>query len=88
MKSDQPGNIDLLIETDLLYEMLLSGRRTRPGNYPFLQDSSWTHSGQTPATTTQNDPQHTFLLPEDKSGTQFKPLLGSGTVDQSSMTAE
>ena len=29
---DQPGSIDLLIGTDLFYEMLRSGRKTRPGN--------------------------------------------------------
>jgi len=61
---DQPGGIDLLIGADLFYEMLRSGRRTRPGNYPVLQETvlGWTLSGRTPATATQNDPQHTFLL--------------------------
>ena len=74
---DQPGSIDLLIGADLFYEMLRSGRRTRPGNYPVL---GWTHTGRTPATTTQNDPQHTFLLLEDNSlEHNLKQLLGSGT---------
>jgi len=41
---DQPGSIDLLIGADLFYEMLRSGRRTRPGNYPVLQETvlGWT----------------------------------------------
>jgi len=34
---DQPGDIDLLIGADLFYDMLRSGRRTRPGNYPVLK---------------------------------------------------
>ena len=64
---DQPKGIDLLIEADLLCEMLRSGRRTHPGNYPVLQETvlGWTLSDRTPATTTQNDTQHTFLLQED-----------------------
>ena len=64
---DHPGDIDLLIGADLFFEMLQPGRRTRPGNYPVLQETvlGWTHSGRTPATTTQHDPQHTFLLRED-----------------------
>jgi len=66
---DQPGSIDLLIGADLFYEMLRSDRRTRPGNYPVLQETvlGWTLSGRTPATTTQHDPQPTFLLREDNS---------------------
>jgi hypothetical protein len=36
---DQPGSIDLLIGADLFYEILQSGRRTRPGNFPVLQET-------------------------------------------------
>jgi len=66
---DQPGGIDLLIGADLFYEMLRSDRRARPGNYPVLQEAvlGWILSGRTPATTTQHDPQYTFLLREDNS---------------------
>ena len=35
---NQPGSIDLLIEADLFYEILQSGSRTRPGNFPVLQE--------------------------------------------------
>jgi len=65
----QPGSIDLLIEADLFYDMLRSGRRTRLGYYPVLQETflGWTLSGRTPATTTQHDPQPTFLFREDNS---------------------
>jgi len=50
-------------------EMLRSGRRTRPGKYPVLQETvlGWTLCGRTPATSTKNDPQHTFLLRQDNS---------------------
>jgi len=66
---DQPGDIDILIGADLFYEMLRSDRRTRPGNYSVIQETflGWTLSGRTPATTTQHDPQPTFLLLEDNS---------------------
>ena len=65
---DQPGDIDLLIGADLFYKMLQPGRRTRPGNYPVLQETilGWTLTGRDPTTTTQHDPQPTFLLREDK----------------------
>jgi len=66
---DQPGSIDLLIGADLFYDMLRSDRRNRPGHYPVLQETvlGWTLSGRNPATTTQHDPQPTFLLREDNS---------------------
>jgi len=54
---DQPGGIDILIGTDVFFEILRSRRRTRPGNYPVLQETvlGWTLAGRTPAVT-QNDP--------------------------------
>jgi len=66
---DQPGFIDLLIGADLFYEILRSDRRTRPGNYPVLQQTvlDWTLAGRTAATTTHHDPLPKFLLREDKS---------------------
>jgi len=66
---DQTGDIDLLIGADLIYDMLRSVTRTRPGNYPVLQetDLGWTLRGRTPATTTRHDPQPTFKLREDNS---------------------
>ena len=49
-----PGNIDLLLGADRFYEMLQSGRRTRPG-YPVLQETvlGSTVSGKTPVITLQ-----------------------------------
>jgi len=88
---DQPGSIDLLIGADLFYEMLRSGRRTRPGNYPVLQETvlGWTLSGLTPATTTQNDSQHTFLLREDNSlEHNLNRFWEVELMEQSIMTAE
>ena len=65
----QPASIDLLIGADLFHEMLRSGRRTRPDNYPVIQEKvlGWTLSGRTPGTTTQHEPEPTFLLREDNS---------------------
>jgi hypothetical protein len=64
-----PGDIDLLIGADIFYEILRSENRTRPGNYPVLQETAlgWTISGRTPATATPCDKQHTFLLRNDNS---------------------
>jgi hypothetical protein len=61
---NQPGGIDLLIGADLFYEMLQPGRRTRPGDYPVLQETvlGWTVAGQTPANTTLEDVKYAFLL--------------------------
>jgi len=36
---DQPGSIDLLIGAQTFYEMLRSGKSTRPGNYPVQQET-------------------------------------------------
>jgi diphosphomevalonate decarboxylase len=49
-----PGDIDLLIGAYLFYEILQSGRRTRPG-HPVLQEAvlGWTLSGKTPVITSQ-----------------------------------
>jgi len=88
---DQPGSIDLLIGADLFYEMLRSGRRTRPDNYPVLQETvlGWTLSGRTPASTTQHDPQPTFLLPEDNSlKHNLNRSMEVEPVEPSTMTAE
>jgi len=62
----QTEDIDLLIGADILYEMLRSNRRTRPGNYPFLQESvlGWIFSGRTPVTTTQHYPKPTIPIRE------------------------
>jgi len=88
---DQPGGTDLLIGADLFYEMLRSGRRTRPGNYPVLQETvlGWTLSGRTPATTTQQNPQHTFVLQEDNSlEHNLNRFWEVEPVEQSTMTTE
>jgi len=49
-----PGDIDLHLGGDLFYEMLQSGKRTRPG-YPVLQETvlGWTLSGTTPLNTSK-----------------------------------
>jgi hypothetical protein len=87
---DQPGRIDLLKGADIFYEIMRSGRRTRPGNFPVLQERAlgWTLSGRTPATT-QNAPQHTFLLREDISlENNLNRFWEVEPVGLSTMTAE
>ena len=88
---DQTGDIDLLLGADLFYDMLRSGRRTRPGKYPVLQETvlGWTPSGRTPSTTTQHDPQHTFLLREHNSlEHNINRFWEVEHVEQSTMTKE
>ena len=88
---DQTGDIDLIIGVDLFNEMLRSDSRTRPGNYPVLQETvlGWTLSGRTSATTTRHDPQHTFLLREDNSlEHSLNRFWELEPVEQSNMTKE
>jgi len=71
--------------------MLWSGKRTRSGNYPVLQETilDWTLSGRTPATTTQHDPQHTLVLREDNSlEHSLNRFWDVEAVEQSTMTKE
>jgi len=87
----QPGGIDLLIGADLFYEMSRPGRRTRPGNFPVLQETvlDWTLAGRTPATTTPDNAQHTFLIREDsKLEHNLNCFWEVEPVEQSTMTAE
>ena len=71
--------------------MLRSGTKARPGKYPVLQGTvlGWTLSIRSPATNTRHDPQHTFLLQEDKflehSLNRFWKVE---TVEHSTMTKE
>jgi hypothetical protein len=60
------STIDLLFGADLIYKILRSGKRTRPGNYPVLKERvlGWTFSGRTPAVSVPSDTQCTFLLRE------------------------
>ena len=87
---DQPGSIALLIEADLFYEILQSGRRTRPGNFPVRQETvlDWKISGQTPDTN-RNEPRSTYLSRENK---RLKSKLNRfwevEAVEQSTMTAK
>jgi len=86
-----PGGIDLLIAAYLFYVTLRSDRRTRPDNFPVLQVTIYglTLSGRTPATTTQHDPQHTFLLREDNSlEHNLNRFWEVNPVEQSTVTIE
>jgi len=86
-----PRDIDLLIGAHLFYEMSRPGRRTRPGNFPVLQETvlGWTLAGRTPATTTSDTAQHTFLLREDsRLECNLNRFWEVEQVEQSTMTAE
>jgi len=88
---DQLGRIYLLIGADIFKEMLRSDSRTRPGNYPVLQETvlGWTLAGRIPATTRQHEPQPTFLLREDNSlEHNLKFFREVETVEPSTMTTE
>jgi hypothetical protein len=88
---DQPGPIDLLIGADLFYEILRPGRRTRPGNYPVLQETvlGWTLSGRTPAVTTTSDTQSTFLVREENNlEINLNRFWEVESVEPSTMTPE
>ena len=87
---DKPGSIDLLIGADLFYEVLRPGRCTRPGNYPFLQETAlgWTVCGRTPAAT-QNGSQYTFLSQEDNClKSNLNRFWEVEPTEQSAMTAK
>jgi hypothetical protein len=60
---DKPGAIDMLIGADLLYEILLSNRKTRHG-HPVLQETvlGWIVSGKTPAVNNSNSPQQSLIV--------------------------
>jgi hypothetical protein len=64
---DQPGSIDPLFGVGLFCEILRSGKRTCPGNFPVLQETvlGCTLSGRTPAVTALTDTQYIFLLRDD-----------------------
>jgi len=71
--------------------MLLTGRRTRPGNYPVLQETvlGWTIYGRTPTPSTQKEPQRTFLLREDNSLEQnLNRFWEVEPVEQATMNTE
>jgi hypothetical protein len=82
-----PGKIDLLIGADIFYEIIRSDNRTRPGNYPVLQETAlgWIISGRTPAVTAR-DSQHTFLLRSGNSSSHnYNYFLRRESEEQSSI---
>jgi hypothetical protein len=86
---NQPGDIDLLIGTDLFYEMLQPGRCTHPGNYPVLQETvlGWTIAGRTPTTTTLDDVKHAFLRETSKMEYIIKRFWEAKPVKQATRIA-
>jgi hypothetical protein len=87
---DHPESTDLLIGADLFYEILQSGRRTRPGNFPVVKETflGRTISGRTPDTN-QNEPQSTYLSREENSlKSNLNRFWEVKAVEQSTMTAE
>jgi hypothetical protein len=87
---NQPGGIDLLIETDLFYEMLQPGKQTRPGDYPVLQETvlGWTVAGRTPANTTLKDVKRAFLQGTSKMDDFIKHFWEMESMEPTTITAK
>jgi hypothetical protein len=60
----EPGKIDLLLGSDIFYDIQRPGRRTRSSNYPVLQETAlgWTVAGRTPAIISTQSPKHSFFI--------------------------
>jgi hypothetical protein len=78
----QCGSIDMLIGADTFYEILLPNRRTRPGNYPVLQQTElgWTVSGKTPVLATSSDIQSSTLARQSN----IQPTMGEANKHETS----
>jgi hypothetical protein len=83
--------IDILIGADTSYEILLPNRRTRPGNYPVLQETvpGWTVSGRTPVLTVSNNTPQTLLVCENTTlETNLNRFWEVESMEQSTLTPE
>jgi hypothetical protein len=59
-----PNSIDILLGADVFFEVLRRDKRTRPGNYPVLQntDLGWTVSGKIPLAAPEELPRKIVFI--------------------------
>jgi hypothetical protein len=85
----EPGGIDLLLGAELFYEIMQSGRYTRP-NRPVLQETTlgWMLAGNTPIVTATTKAPHAFILKDDTLEKNLNRFREIEPMEQSTMTAE
>jgi len=61
---NRSNSIDILLGADVFFEVLRHDTKTRPGNYPFLQDTDlgWIVSGKTPLAAPEEVPRKHFFI--------------------------
>jgi len=60
----RPNSIDILLGANVFFEVLRHDKKTRPGNYPVLQDTDpgWTVSGKIPLAAPDELPRKSFFI--------------------------
>jgi len=58
------NSIDILLGADMFFEVLLHGKKTRPGTYPVLQDTDlgWIVAGKIPLAAPEEVPRKSFFI--------------------------
>jgi hypothetical protein len=61
---NRPNSIDILLEADVFFEVLHHDKKTRPGNYPVLQNTNlgWIISGKIPLAAPKELPRKSFFI--------------------------
>jgi hypothetical protein len=59
----RPNSIDILLGADMFFEVLRHDKKTRPGNYPVLQNTNlgWIVSGNVPLAAPEELPRKSFF---------------------------
>ena len=61
---NRPDSIDILLGADVFFEVVCHDKKTRPGNYPVLQDTElgWIVSGKIPSAALEEVPRKSFFI--------------------------
>ena len=61
---NKPNSIDILLGTDVFFEVLCHDKKTGPGNYPVLQDTEigWIVSGKILLAAPEEVPRKSFFI--------------------------
>jgi len=61
---NKPNSIDILLGTDVFFEVLCHDKKTEPGNYPVLQDTEigWIVSGKILLAAPEEVPRKSFFI--------------------------